>query len=113
LPEGRNQSDHPIEPAHVGDAAEMPHEIKAVTATASIVQVAQTLLGDGAVDICDGAITALAHRDGICRDAVVSAMNARIHDHRAPDAKFFVGFAERFNLVENQRVEAHLVTAPK
>ena len=88
--ERRDHRNDAVEGRHVGHPAEMAHEVEAAPAEPTFMQLAKAALGDGIVDIGDGAKGAVADRDGIQRHPVVGAMHAGIDDDGATDPELFV-----------------------
>ena len=102
--ERRDHRDDAVEDRHVGHAAEMAHEVEAAAAKAAFVQFAKAALGNGIVDIGDGAKGAVAHGDGIQRHAVVGAVHAGIDDDGAADPELLVQRPEIFQRRIGRRI---------
>ena len=89
---------------HVGHPAEMAHEVEAAAAKTAFVQFAKAALGNGIVDIGDGAKGAVAHGDGIQRHPVVGAVHAGIDDDGAADPELLVQRPEIFERRIGRRI---------
>src|SRR5262249_55862355 len=79
--------DHAVELTHVGDPAQMLHEIESYAPKARLMKLFEHPAGKRIVGVGYAAVSTTALRDGIDDHGVVRTVTACVHEHRALEAE--------------------------